>query len=155
MKVSVANNSVCVSLVSATDNWPIGSLEAFSKDCNENTIESKPNHIIINLSSDKDESDINIIFNNFVKEISSYVEPSTQNKKIKVNIIKIKKTKVINSVPNPDYVVYEEQNANIRDLASKDKDDFTIKEFLLKTPPTTTIETIEIKKTYSYNSQLN
>ena len=118
----------------------------FSKDCNENTIESKPNHIIINLSSDKDESDINIIFNNFVKEISSYVEPSTQNKKIKVNIIKIKKTKVINSVPNPDYVVYEEQKANIRDLASKDKDDFTIKEFLLKTPPTKTIETIEIKK---------
>jgi hypothetical protein len=120
-------------------------MSKFIMDCCENKIQSS-NHIMINLSSEKDESEINVTFNNFVKEISSYIEPSTQNKKIKVNIIKIKKSKIVNSVQNPDYIAYEEQKINIKELATKDKDDFTIKEFLLKTPPSKTIETIEIKK---------
>ena len=92
------------------------------------------------------EEEINITFNNFVKEISSYVEPSTKNQKIKVNIIKIKKSKVVNSISNPEYIAYEEQKTNIRELASKDKDDIAIKEFLLRTPPNKTIDTVEIKK---------
>ena len=101
--------------------------------------------------TEETEEEINITFNNFIKEISSYVEPSTKNQKIKVNIIKIKKTKVINSTPNPDYIAYEEQKANIRELASKDKDDIAIKEFLLKTPPNKTIDNMKNVKKFKKN----
>jgi ATP-dependent 26S proteasome regulatory subunit len=117
------------------------------KDKNDTNTQMEEQHLIdFTILGEGTEEEINITFNNFIKEISSYVEPSTKNQKIKVNIIKIKKTKVINSTPNPDYIAYEEQKANIRELASKDKDDIAIKEFLLKTPPNKTIDNIEIKK---------
>jgi len=117
------------------------------KDKNDTNAQMEEQHLIdFTILGEGTEEEINITFNNFIKEISSYVEPSTKNQKIKVNIIKIKKTKVINSTPNPDYIAYEEQKANIRELASKDKDDIAIKEFLLKTPPNKTIDNIEIKK---------
>lgn len=117
------------------------------KDKNDTNAQMEEQHLIdFTILGEGTEEEINITFNNFIKEISSYVEPSTINQKIKVNIIKIKKTKVINSTPNPDYIAYEEQKANIRELASKDKDDMAVKEFLLRTPPTKTIDTIETKK---------
>lgn len=117
------------------------------KDKNDTNAQMEEQHLIdFTILGEGTEEEINITFNNFIKEISSYVEPSTINQKIKVNIIKIKKTKVINSTPNPDYIAYEEQKANIRELASKDKDDMAVKEFLLRTPPTKTIDTMETKK---------
>jgi SpoVK/Ycf46/Vps4 family AAA+-type ATPase len=100
--------------------------------------------IIGDITKTKDE--LYKIFNDYTTEISSYVEPSTKNQKIKINIIKVKKTQIVSSKPNPEYIQYEEQRANIKELASKDKDDITIKEFLLRTPPNKTIETVEIKK---------
>ena len=117
------------------------------KDKNDINPQMEEQHLIdLTILGEGTEEEINITFNNFIKEITSYVEPSTKNQKIKVNIIKIKKNKVVNSTPNPDYIAYEEQKANIRELASKDKDDIAIKEFLLKTPPNKTIDTVEIKK---------
>jgi len=105
---------------------------------------SKMENIKLFISGECTEEKINITFNDFIKEISSYIEPSTQNKKIKVNIIKIKKTKIVNSIPNPEYISYEEQKENIKELGKTDE--LAVKEFLLKTPPVKTIETIEIKK---------
>jgi hypothetical protein len=97
------------------------------------------------LGKDNKSSELYQIFNNFIKEITTYIEP-TSNKKIKVNIIKIEKKIEVSSIKNPEYEQYEEQKENIIKLASKDKDDISVREFLLRTPPNKTISTTNIKK---------
>lgn len=122
-------------------------ISEFNKNCENAEIPKIENDfMIMNVSSTKDEENINNTFNNFIKEISSYIEPMKINKKIKVNIITIKKNKIVNSIPNPEYVAYEEQKNNINEFAQNGKNELLIKEFLLKTPPLKTIDKIEIKK---------
>jgi len=135
--------NMCIALMS--DSKIVKYREQFEKDENKSQFE-ETQLIDFTILGEEEEKEINVTFNNFIKEISSYIEPSTKNQKIKVNIIKIKKTKVINSIPNPEYISYEEQKANIRELASNNKEDIAIKEFLLKIPPNKTIDTLEIKK---------